>query len=127
MPGFPIRKSSVQSWWAAPRGLSQPTTSFIGIMCQGIRCVRLINFLRYIRTNRSLFKYFVLLTSFWLKPKTFFVVLCIDNHYRYIKLISLLNFLDDLQALIVACRSFTSAKFLSYKLRGWVLNPVMPL
>ena len=46
MPGFPIRKSSVQSWWAAPRGLSQPTTSFIGKLRQGIRCVRLYNFLR---------------------------------------------------------------------------------
>ncbi len=48
MPGFPIRKSSVQSWWAAPRGLSQPTTSFIGKLRQGIRCVRLCNFLRTI-------------------------------------------------------------------------------
>jgi hypothetical protein len=31
---------------AAPRSLSQPTTSFIGILRQGIRCVRLSNFLR---------------------------------------------------------------------------------
>ena len=31
---------------AAPRSLSQPTTSFIGILCQGIHCVRLSNFLR---------------------------------------------------------------------------------
>ena len=40
---------------AAPRGLSQPTTSFIGILRQGILCVRLSNFLR--------FK--VQLTSYW--------------------------------------------------------------
>ena len=31
---------------AAPRSFSQPTTSFIGILCQGILCVRLSNFLR---------------------------------------------------------------------------------
>jgi hypothetical protein len=31
---------------AAPRSLSQPTTSFIGILRQGILCVRLSNFLR---------------------------------------------------------------------------------
>lgn len=39
----------------APRGLSQPTTSFFGILRQGILCVRLSNFLR--------FK--VQLTSYW--------------------------------------------------------------
>ena len=30
---------------AAPRSFSQPTTSFIGILCQGIHCARLSNFL----------------------------------------------------------------------------------
>ena len=31
---------------AAPRGFSQPSTSFIGVIRQGILCVRLSNFLR---------------------------------------------------------------------------------
>ena len=35
-PGFPIRKSTDQSLLAAPRGFSQPTTSFIASRCQGI-------------------------------------------------------------------------------------------
>ncbi len=34
--GFPIRKSADQSLFAAPRGLSQRTTSFIACACQGI-------------------------------------------------------------------------------------------
>ena len=34
--GFPIRKSSDQSLFAAPRSLSQRTTSFIAFWCQGI-------------------------------------------------------------------------------------------
>ena len=34
--GFPIRKSSDRSLFAAPRGLSQRTTSFIACMRQGI-------------------------------------------------------------------------------------------
>ncbi len=34
--GFPIRKSSDQSLFAAPQGLSQRTTSFIASIRQGI-------------------------------------------------------------------------------------------
>jgi len=34
--GFPIQKSSDQSLFAAPRSLSQRTTSFIASQCQGI-------------------------------------------------------------------------------------------
>ena len=34
--GFPIRKSTDQSLFAAPRGLSQRTTSFIASQRQGI-------------------------------------------------------------------------------------------
>src|ERR1700681_3941629 len=34
--GCPIRRSPDQSLLAAPRGLSQPSTSFIGSWCQGI-------------------------------------------------------------------------------------------
>jgi hypothetical protein len=32
---------------AAPRGFSQPTTSFFGVLRQGILCARLSNFLRF--------------------------------------------------------------------------------
>jgi hypothetical protein len=34
--GFPIRKSADQSFFAAPRGLSQRSTSFIASQRQGI-------------------------------------------------------------------------------------------
>src|SRR5438270_8889871 len=34
--GCPIRRSPDHSLLAAPRGLSQPSTSFIGFWCQGI-------------------------------------------------------------------------------------------
>ena len=40
--GFPIRKSPDQSVLAAPRSLSQLTTSFIAIRCQGIHCAPLV-------------------------------------------------------------------------------------
>ncbi len=36
-----------KAWLAAPRSLSQLPTSFIGILRQGIPCVRLSNFLRF--------------------------------------------------------------------------------
>ena len=38
-PGFPIRTSPDQSMLAAPRGISLPTTSFIGSWRQGIHLV----------------------------------------------------------------------------------------
>ena len=37
--GFPIRKSTDRSLFAAPRGLSQLVASFIGSQCQGILLV----------------------------------------------------------------------------------------
>ena len=39
--GFPIRKSTDRSLFAAPRGLSQLVASFIGSWCQGIPLVLL--------------------------------------------------------------------------------------
>ncbi len=39
----------------APRSLSQSTTSFVGILRQGIRYVRLSNFLRKMRQNQRFF------------------------------------------------------------------------
>lgn len=36
LPGFPIRKSTNQRLFAAPRGLSQLITPFIACSCQGI-------------------------------------------------------------------------------------------
>ena len=40
--GFPIRKSPDQSLMTAPRGLSQPSTPFIGSWRQGIHRVLLV-------------------------------------------------------------------------------------
>ncbi len=40
--GFPIRKSSDQSLFAAPRRLSQRTTSFVASQCQGIHQMLLL-------------------------------------------------------------------------------------
>ena len=40
--GFPIRKSPGHSLFAAIRGLSQLTTSFIAYSCQGIHRVLLV-------------------------------------------------------------------------------------
>ena len=48
--GFPIRKSSDQSLFAAPQGLSQRTTSFIASDRQGIHQTP---FLRLIRSRRQ--------------------------------------------------------------------------
>lgn len=52
---------------SAPRSLSQITTSFIGILRQGIPCVRLSNFLRLVidERKRSPFTSKVQLTSYW--------------------------------------------------------------
>ncbi len=43
--GFPIRKSSDQSSFAAPQGLSQRTTSFIASQRQGIHRMPLYHFI----------------------------------------------------------------------------------
>ena len=45
MLGCPIRKSPDQSFLAAPRGLSQPSTSFIASTSQGIHLWPLLTFL----------------------------------------------------------------------------------
>jgi hypothetical protein len=50
----PFGNPRIKACETAPRGLSQPTTSFIGVLCQGILCVRLSNFLRFVH-----------LTSYW--------------------------------------------------------------
>jgi hypothetical protein len=42
LPGFPIRTSPDQSLFAAPRSLSQLTTSFIAYQCQGIHRAPLV-------------------------------------------------------------------------------------
>ena len=42
----PFGHPRINSCEADPRGFSQPTTSFVGVLCQGILCVRLSNFLR---------------------------------------------------------------------------------
>ena len=45
MPGCPIQKSPDQSFLAAPRGFSQPSTSFIASTSQGIHLWPLISFI----------------------------------------------------------------------------------
>jgi hypothetical protein len=50
---------------SAPRSLSQITTSFIGILRQGIPCVRLCNFLRNKRQINLSLTLKVQLTSYW--------------------------------------------------------------
>ena len=45
--GFPIRKPPDQSLFAAPRGLSQLTTSFIAFWCQGIHHIPLVAWPQY--------------------------------------------------------------------------------
>lgn len=45
----PFGNLRFKAWLAAPRSLSQLPASFIGILCQGIPCVRLSNFLRFMK------------------------------------------------------------------------------
>ena len=52
--GFPIRKSSDQSSFAAPRGLSQRTTSFIASQRQGIHRMLLRHLITLMTDARSL-------------------------------------------------------------------------
>jgi hypothetical protein len=42
----PFGYPRIKACEAAPRGFSQPSTSFVGVLRQGILCVRLTNFLR---------------------------------------------------------------------------------
>jgi hypothetical protein len=46
--GFPIRKSTDQSFFAAPRGLSQRSTSFIASQRQGIHRMPLLHLIALI-------------------------------------------------------------------------------
>ena len=52
MLGCPIRKSPDQSFLAAPRGLSQPNTSFVASTSQGIHLWPLLTFLTLIVIRR---------------------------------------------------------------------------
>ena len=54
-----------KAWLAAPRSLSQLPTSFIGILRQGIPCVRLSNFLRCTKISEDTSVFKVQLTSYW--------------------------------------------------------------
>ena len=51
--GFPIRKSSDQSSFAAPQGLSQRTTSFIASQRQGIHQMPLLHLIALMIDVRS--------------------------------------------------------------------------
>ena len=52
--GFPIRKSADQSFFAAPRGLSQRSTSFIASQRQGIHQMPLFHLIALIINAHSL-------------------------------------------------------------------------
>ena len=49
--GYPIRKSTDQSLLTAPRGLSQPATSFFASECQGIHQMPFFYFIRSQKTE----------------------------------------------------------------------------
>ena len=49
VPGCPIRKSTDQSFLATPRGLSQPSASFIASVSQGIHRMPLVTYLCILR------------------------------------------------------------------------------
>jgi hypothetical protein len=51
--GFPIRKSTDQSFFAAPRGLSQRSTSFIASQRQGIHQMPLVHLIALIINAHS--------------------------------------------------------------------------
>ena len=65
--GYPRIKACL----AAPRGLSQLTTSFIGILRQGIPCVRLSNFLRNTHLPHIERCDRIDATSYWYAPTTY--------------------------------------------------------
>ena len=54
--GFPIRKSSDQSLFAAPQGLSQRTTSFIASQRQGIHQIPLLHLITLIIDAHTLIR-----------------------------------------------------------------------
>ena len=51
--GFPIRKSTDQSPFAAPRSLSQLVTSFVGSWCQGIHLMLFFAWTSFFRFSLS--------------------------------------------------------------------------
>ena len=83
--GFPIRKSTDRSLFAAPRSLSQLVTSFIGSWCQGIplalllawpcrTAFQLLSSIRIMQASVWLHCSFVTLNSYIKSPQKF--VLC---------------------------------------------------
>ena len=63
----PFGHLRINTYLAVPRSFSQLIASFIGIVRQGILCVRLSNFLRYLQMQASVS--FVQLTSYWYAPE----------------------------------------------------------
>jgi hypothetical protein len=59
----PFGHLRIKSYWADPRSFSQLITSFIGILRQGILCVRLCNFLRLLTDKSARVDYAS--TSYW--------------------------------------------------------------
>jgi hypothetical protein len=71
--GFPIRKSTDHSLFAAPRGLSQLITSFIACSCQGIRHTLLVTCAYVFTCNRYSILALVLSDTFQFITETHYV------------------------------------------------------
>ena len=88
MPGFPIRISPDQSLLTAPRGFSQPSTSFFGNIRLGIHCVPLSTFLCIDLTSNcyetnylpSIYKN----SNFFCKLLTFMHITLLRAHFWFI-------------------------------------------
>ena len=91
--GFPIRKSTDRSLFAAPRGLSQLVASFFGSWCQGIRPVLLFawTFLRVPFRKRLLFSELLefhkqILFGIHIAVKRFFLFMLLESFHLAVKL-----------------------------------------
>ena len=75
--GCPIRKSTDQSLLTAPRGLSQPATSFFASECQGIHQMPFFYFIRSQKTEDIPFTFQNLRSlDFRIRPAHVFYVRC---------------------------------------------------
>ena len=79
MPGCPIQKSPDQSFLAAPRGLSQPSTSFIASTSQGIHLWPLISFYSNLRFT-TLLNVFTYLNKI---SESVYCSYLVYNYFRY--------------------------------------------
>ena len=81
--GFPIRKSPDRSLFAAPRGLSQLVTSFIGSWCQGIRPVLFFAWTSYLYSLFSELLEFLRKQDKFSHWKGFFLFVSLVSTFRW--------------------------------------------